>query len=170
MELQKQDFEGFNQLLNLPDIQLWLKWGSSLNATLPLMKAKYIFHEDINPVEFLSKLQISRREWDKNIVLLDEIKSITNEVRIVHYALKAPLFFMKNKDFVEKRILFFNSGVYYGYSSSTPNEVLPSTEEYQRCDTVFSGSILTKEKNTFAYFIFSQVDMKVAFLLFMSCS
>jgi hypothetical protein len=161
LELQKQEFDGFNQLLNLPDIQLWLKWGSPLNSTLPVMKAKYVFHEDINPVEFLSKLQISRREWDKNILLLDEIKNLSSEARIVHYALKAPLFFMKNKDFVEKRILFFNNGVYYGYSSSTPNDVLPVTDQYQRCETIFSGSILTKENNSLVYFIFSQVDMKV---------
>ena len=104
LEKQKNELDGYQKLLDVPDIELWLKWGSTLENTCPLMKAKYVFHEEIDPVEFLDTLQLRRKDWDKNVILLEELNHLSSEVSLIHYGIKAPVFFMKAKDFVEKML------------------------------------------------------------------
>ncbi len=161
LEREKSSLDGYKEILSSDTIKLWLKWGSQFEGTHPLIKAKYVFEGAIEPAEFLYFLQDGRREWDGNVILLEEVARITREVNVVHYAVKPPIFFMKAKDFVEKRVRFVDNGVYYGYSSSTPNGALPPTDRYQRCETIYSGSVLTTEGGSLVYYTFSQVDLKV---------
>lgn len=158
---EKESLEGFRELLNTPEVSTWIKWGSQFESKCPIIKTKCRFKGTIDPLDFLLYLNEKRKDWDKNIILLEEIAQISGEVTVNHYAVKSPLLFTKSKDFVEKRIQFFEEGTYYSYSSSVPNGVLPPTDQFQRCETIFSGTILAKEEDNFVYYSFSQVDLKV---------
>ena len=161
MDKEKGDLEEYKEILSSDNIKLWLKWGSKFETTFPLIKARYVFSEGIDPIDFLYLLQEGRKTWDKNVLLLEEVTKLSHEASIIRYAMKAPIYFMKAKDFVEKRIKFSENGVYYGYSSSIPNGVLPTTDQYQRCETIFGGSVLVQEGPNYVYYTFSQIDLKV---------
>ena len=68
---------------------------------------------------------------------------------------------MRAKEFIEKRIRFENNGNYYCYSSSIPDKDLLSKKQYQQCETIFNGNVLKKEENSYVFYDFSQVDLKV---------
>ena len=90
------DYEGFKELLNTPEISLWLKWGSEFEGTLPFAKSKYVFSGSMNPMDFLTCLHEERKTWDKNILVVEEVKRLSSEVNVVHYAVKPPIFLMKS--------------------------------------------------------------------------
>ena len=158
---EKNTLENYKEILTTDTIKLWLKWGSQFESTFPLIKTRYIFDGSILPEELIKLLEQDRIQWDDNVLLLETVVPRKDDLYVVHYAVKPPIFFMKAKDFVEKRIRIIEDGVYYMYSSSVTSEVLKETEQYQRCETVFSGSILVKEEENYVYYTFSQVDFKV---------
>ena len=161
LEQEKESIEGYKQLLCVPNITLWLKWGSRLAADLPLVKVKYSFRASLNPLTLLTCMTEDRPHWDKNIAMREVLQEISPEVGLVHYALKAPVPFMKSRDFVEKKIGFFEGTTHYGYSSSTPDDVCPVTDQFLRATTIFSGHLLQIEGESLVYWTFSQVDVKV---------
>jgi hypothetical protein len=163
LEQEKNDLDGCQQLLSAPNISLWLKWGSRLAADLPLVKVKYLFSASLNPLTLLVCMHENRQNWDKNIAMREVLQELSPEVVLIHYALKAPVPFMQSRDFVEKKIGFFEGTTHYGYASSTPDTVHPVTSQYLRAATIFSGHTLQIEGDNLVYWTFSQVDMKVLF-------
>eukprot|EP00831_Metopus_contortus_P073332 TRINITY_DN66881_c0_g2_i2.p1 TRINITY_DN66881_c0_g2~~TRINITY_DN66881_c0_g2_i2.p1 ORF type:complete len:321 (-),score=49.60 TRINITY_DN66881_c0_g2_i2:60-1022(-) len=157
----RENNEGFKEILNTPEIMMWLKWGSPFESTLPFVKSKYIFPGETNPIDFFICLNDDRMIWGKNVIANENVSRVSNEVRVSHYAVKPPFFLMKSKDFVEKKILFYDKGTFFTYSSSIPETVYPQLEAYQRCDTIFGGSIFWKEEDKYIYYTFSQVDIKM---------
>jgi hypothetical protein len=149
----------YKEILSEENIKVWMKWGSLFESTSPLIKAKYIFDGTIDPMVLLSLLREERTNWDKGYIEFKEVEKIGNEVSLMYYVVKPPMFLMKARDFAEKAIRFENNGTFYLYSSSVPNEVFAEVKQYQRCETIFGGSVLTKEGDTYAYYSFSQVKV-----------
>jgi len=159
----------YKEILAEENIKVWMKWGSLFESTSPLIKAKYIFDGTIDPKTLLFLLREERINWDKAYIEFKEAKKISNEVSLMHYVMKPPMFLMKARDFVEKTIRFEYNGIFYLYSSSVPNEVFAEIDQYQRCETIFGGSILTKEGDKYAYYSFSQIKVSVCVIVDWKC-
>lgn len=140
---------------------MWLKGGSQFSSQLMVIKGRYVFPADTDPLELLLLLFERRTDWDKNIMDHSEVMKISNEATVVHYAVKAPIMFMKARDFAEKRVRFIHAGTYYSYSSSVPDTECPPVDKYQRCENVFGGTVLRKEDAGWVYYTFNQLDYKV---------
>ena len=63
-----------------------------------------------------------RKKWDKGMVEYENLQSPHPVVEFYRMANKVPFPF-QNRDFISKRFLFKNNGVYYLYYSSAPKEV-----------------------------------------------
>lgn len=138
-----------------------MKWGSQFEGTLPLVKARYTFDGSLDVQELAQLLQRERYLWDNGVLEFSEVSRLSPELSVVHRVVRPPLFFMRAKEFIEKCIRFEEEGKYYGYSSSVPGFALPSKEQYQHCETVFSGSVLAREGDCYVYCEYSQADLKV---------
>lgn len=66
---------------------------------------------------------------------------------------------MAAKDFAEKAVKLEDNETLYEYASSIPIEAFPAKSPYSRSETIFSGSILTKEEGVFILYMFSQVNV-----------
>ena len=150
------------EILAIPSIKLWIKWGSKFEDKLPLVKARYDFGTEINPEELVKLLTDERSSWDDTLMELTEIESVTPEVSIIHYVVKPPIFLMAPKDFAEKKIRLEKNGVYYGYHGAIPEAAFPCIKKYQRCETIYSGNILRKEDDSYVYYTFSQMNLNVS--------
>ena len=100
-----------------------------------------------------------RKQWDDSFIEFAELEKLSPEVSLVYYVVKPPIFFMKSRDLAEKAIRLTQDGNYYEYDSSIPNESYPEKSQYQRCETVFAGSMLTKEGDEYGYYSFSQLKV-----------
>ena len=152
-------------MLSTEKIKLWIKWGSKFESKLPLVKAIYTFDGEFNPKDFINLLLIDRGSWDDNLIEHKIVETISPEISVIHYGVKAPFFFMKAKDFAEKAIHFERDGVYYGYHGCVSENVLPLIEKYQRCETIFSGNCLRKQGDYYSYCTFSQMNLNVLLFL-----
>ncbi len=149
------------QLIDTPELKLWVLPGSVFDSTMPVIKGRYVFRGDIFAPDFLSLLNEKRTDWDTSIVDQEVIQQLSPDIAILHYAMEPPLPTMKPKDYVEKRIRFVDEDTYYGYCSNVPDEVYPQSERYKRASTIFAGSILRKEGNDNVYCSISQVNLNV---------
>ena len=128
------------------------------------MKARYTFKGDIDPKRFMELLTERRKVWDKGILVYDVLHR-EGDWTIYKYTIGAPAFFMKPMDFVEKRMIFEEAGTYYGYYTYVPDKVFVPQSGYDRCHTVFGGTVLKKEGTEYVYYSLSQIDPHVIFLL-----
>lgn len=72
----------------------------------------------------------------------------------------SPIFFITERDIIDKRIEFFNEGTYYYLATSVDNysEVNP---DVVRCHTFLNASIITEDEENFYYYSLTQLDAKV---------
>ncbi len=126
-----------------------------------MTKIRFSFPGDTDPFLLVELLNGHRTEWDKNTVVFEELKRISAGLAIVRSAIRPPAFFLQARDFVEKRIQFVDSGVYYGYISSVAEEAFPPSKGYTRADTIFCVNIIGKEGNECVYSCVTQTDIKV---------
>eukprot|EP01022_Parablepharisma_sp_SALTPOND_P016541 TRINITY_DN2452_c0_g1_i1.p4 TRINITY_DN2452_c0_g1~~TRINITY_DN2452_c0_g1_i1.p4 ORF type:complete len:188 (+),score=28.13 TRINITY_DN2452_c0_g1_i1:1563-2126(+) len=145
------------EVISIPGAKGWTREGTEFSDEIPLVKARYTFKNDIDPNRFMELLTEKRKEWDNAILDYENLRK-ERDWTIYRYILKAPAFFMKPMDFVEKRILFEENGTFYGYYTYVPEDIFPPQEKYDRCHTVFGGTILRKEGNEYVYYSLSQFD------------
>eukprot|EP00826_Nyctotherus_ovalis_P017166 TRINITY_DN15032_c0_g1_i2.p1 TRINITY_DN15032_c0_g1~~TRINITY_DN15032_c0_g1_i2.p1 ORF type:complete len:171 (+),score=16.10 TRINITY_DN15032_c0_g1_i2:270-782(+) len=149
------------ELVNTPELKLWVKWGSILNPNYLVVKGKYIFTGNIKPEDFTSLLNEKRIQWDHNIIQYEILKRPQPNMQIVHYITEAPSAFAFPTEYIEKHIRFVHDSVHYAYCSSVPHNAFPTKEGCTRGTTVFAGSVLKREGGVTAYSSFSQVQLNV---------
>eukprot|EP00826_Nyctotherus_ovalis_P066221 TRINITY_DN976_c0_g1_i22.p2 TRINITY_DN976_c0_g1~~TRINITY_DN976_c0_g1_i22.p2 ORF type:complete len:167 (-),score=42.19 TRINITY_DN976_c0_g1_i22:200-700(-) len=128
--------------------------------TVPLMKFRFAFKHDIDPSTFMELLTTKRKLWDKELALYEDVAS-DDDWTLYRYIMRSPSCLSSPLYSVEKRMLFEDEGTFYGYYSSVPDNVLPLKKSYNRCNTVFGGTVLKKERGEYAYYSLSQVDAHV---------
>jgi len=107
----------------------------------------------------------ARLKWDNSIMEQNEIYKLSDEVKIVHYALKPPIAFMQARDFAEKRIFMFHNESYYVYISSIPNTEYKENKGQTRCQKFFECSLLRKENNEFFLYTVTQANYQVFYII-----
>lgn len=147
-------------IIDIPGVKGWVRNKTIFSKNVPLIKVRYSFKGDINPHIFMDLLTSKRKLWDKEITQYEEFP-IENDWVIYRYSMNPPMFLMNPMYFVEKRLLFEDEGTYYGYYSNVPDNILPLDKGYSRYHTIFGGTVLRKEKDEYAYYSLSQVDMNI---------
>ena len=98
-------------------------------------------------------------EWDKN---LREFRIFERGENYAIYKLwmYSPIFFISEREIIDKRIEFFFGGAYYYLSTSIDNyiEINPNVV---RCNTYINWSIMTEDEDNFYYYSLTQLDAKV---------
>jgi len=165
--LNRQAYIDLNdtELVNTPELKLWIRWGSMLNSNYLVVKGRYIFTGDISLDKFTSLLNEKRIQWDHNVIEYEMVKRVLADVQVVRYVTEAPSPFSLPTEYVEKHIRFKHNAVRYGYCSSVPDKIYPVKKGYTRGTTIFAGSILKHEERVTVYNSFSQVQLNVWYLV-----
>jgi len=151
------------EIINTPELKLWIRCGSKLDPVLPIIKGMYVFRGDIPANVFLALLNEERGTWDKSIISQEIVEKLSENIYLLHFAMEPAFQFLPPKDYIEKRIRFNKNNIYYGYCSSIPDKIYPPRENFERGYTLFGGSILKQENGKNIYHTFSQVGLSVFF-------
>ena len=116
---------------------------------------------DVGTEKFLSLLNEERPQWDKSVTDQTVVATVSGNCQVVRSVLDSSTTLMRPREFVEKRIRCSEGGVEYAYCSSVPDNVYPIDDKYERCTTLFAGTILHREGSNYIYNAFSQVDLNV---------
>jgi hypothetical protein len=104
-----------------------------------------------------------RKKWDSSIKTLNKIEG--NDCAYLLYAhYLSPIFFISERDVVDKRVEFTNDDVYYNISSSVEDEILPPTENVVRIRNYINLFIVKQDVDYFYFRGFNQIDMKVLYV------
>ncbi len=89
----------------------------------PVIKTIMYFDSKYKPEEMAELLYTTekRTSWDKSSYF-EEISKISHNL-MTYYTVYQGVMFVKDREFVEKRMLFMYDGSIYTYFSSAPNEV-----------------------------------------------
>jgi hypothetical protein len=90
------------------------------------------------------------------------IERINKEVYLLHYICKSPMFFVSERDVVDKRYDFYEGDVYYDFSSSTKDDLIPSDENIVRITDHCSVCKIFEDNEGFNIISITQVDTKVS--------
>ena len=100
-----------------------------------------------------------RKTWDINA---KEYKIYENNENyaIYKYWMFSPVFFISERDVIDKKIQFIHDGVFYYISTSVDNysEVNP---EVVRCLTYLNSTIISEDDDNFYFNTLTQLDAKV---------
>jgi len=72
----------------------------------------------------------------------------------------SPIFFISEREVIDKRILFFQNGVSYNLTTSVDNYV-ETIPEVVRCQTFINSMIISEDENNFYLNSLNQLDPKV---------
>ncbi len=72
----------------------------------------------------------------------------------------SPIFFISEREVIDKRILFSQNGISYNLSTSVDNYV-ETNPEVVRCQTFINSMIITEDENNFYLNSLNQLDPKV---------
>ncbi len=105
-----------------------------------------------------------RLSWDDSIrhyEIIEKAKSNDNEeVYLLHYICKSPMLFVSERDVVDKRFDFYEGNIYYDFSSSTNDDLIPLEESTVRITDHCSVCKMYEENDEFNIISITQVDTK----------
>ena len=105
---------------------------------------------------------LERIKYDPNIKEFYVFEESRREHSYVfRIAMKSPVFFISERDAVNKKINFMhNDGMFY-YSSSVGNDFYPPQEGYVRVNNIINYFHITEDEHSFKFNGFGQIDPKV---------
>ena len=100
-----------------------------------------------------------RMSWDKNF---KEFKILENgeNYAVFKIWMFSPIFFISERDIIDKRIEFYDKGVHY-YLASSVDDYSEITPNVVRCLTYLNCSIISEDEENFNYYSLTQIDAKV---------
>jgi hypothetical protein len=101
-----------------------------------------------------------RLKWDKSIRHYKIVERQNNEVYLLHYICKSPMLFVSERDVVDKRYDFYENGIYYDFSSSVKDDLIPLEEDVMRITDHCSVCKIYEENDYFNIISITQVDTK----------
>jgi len=101
-----------------------------------------------------------RLKWDSSA------KSITKKEGddsnyIVHIHMNSPVFFISERDIVDKRVEFYHNDIYYSLSTSVNDDYMPSDPNVIRIKTFINLLMITQDENNLYLMSINQIDPKV---------
>ena len=163
------DKTSFTPLINKNGFDIYIKEsGSIFSSQFPMIKMYYkipkssftrqnvtvkIIDEYMNDPE-------KRLKFDNTIRAYKIIERINQEVYLLHYICKSPMIFVSERDVVDKRYDFYEGDVYYDFSSSTKDDLIPLDENIVRITDHCSVCKIFEDNEGFNIISITQVDTK----------
>ncbi len=73
----------------------------------------------------------------------------------------SPVFFISERDVLDKRTEFIYKDIYYCLSTSVNDDILPINKDVIRCKTFINLYIIVGDEKYFYFMSFNQIDPKV---------
>lgn len=101
-----------------------------------------------------------RLKWDSSA------KSITKKEGddsnyVVHIHMNSPVFFISERDIVDKRVEYYHNDIYYSLSTSVNDDYMPSDPNVIRIKTFINLLMITQDENNLYLMSINQIDPKV---------
>ena len=159
----------YTSLINSNGFDIYIKEsGSIFNSEFPMIKMYYkmpksVFNKkDIN-VKTIDKYMNEpekRLQWDNSIREYKIVERVNSEVYLLHYICKSPMLFVSERDVVDKRYDFYDGEVYYDFSSSVKDDLIPIEDDVMRITDHCSVCKIYEEDDCFNIISITQVDTK----------
>jgi hypothetical protein len=101
--------------------------------------------------------------WDENIKEMEIMEEFDNSF-IIHTSYNKPIFFISERDIIEKKVDFYFNNKYYSYSSSVSdelNEKYKENEDVMRILNYISVYIIEEDEENFYFKSLNQLDYKM---------
>ena len=162
--------EEYKIFYNKDNLILSSKDSSFLTQKFPLVKMEYKipkkdFNKDIGIEHIVNTLKDLKKRmlWDDNIKEMEIIEEFENSY-IIHTSYNKPIFFISERDILEKKVEFYFNNKYYSYSSSVSdelNEKYKENEDILRIFNYMSVYIIEADKDNFYFKSLNQLDYKM---------
>lgn len=146
------------------------KESSLLTNKFPLIKMEYKiskseFKKNINKEDIINTLKDikNRKKWDENIKEIKIIEEYENSY-LIHTSYNKPIFFISERDILEKKVEFYFNNNYYSYCSSVSHELNEKYKENKNVVRIFNYISIYKIEEDENYFYFkslNQIDYKM---------
>ena len=169
IEEQINDNIKFISLVNKNGFDIYIKEsGSIFNSEFPMIKMFYKLPKSsftrsgitVKLLDEYMNIPEKRLKWDKSIREYKIVEKQNNEVYLLHYICKSPMLFVSERDIVDKRYDFYINGIYYDFSSSVKNDLIPIEEDVMRITDHCSVCKIYEENDYFNIISITQVDTK----------
>lgn len=165
--LESEDYKIF---YNKEHLILSSKDSSFLTKNFPLIKMEYKipkkeFDKDIGIEDIVNTLKDFKNRilWDENIKEMEIMEEFDNSF-IIHTSYNKPIFFISERDIIEKKVDFYFNNKYYSYSSSISdelNEKYKENEDVMRILNYISVYIIEEDEENFYFKSLNQLDYKM---------
>ena len=163
------DKTSFTPLVNQNGFDIYIKEsGSIFSSQFPMIKMNYkipksSFTRQNVTVKLIDEYMNDpekRLKFDNTIRAYKIIERINKEVYLLHYICKSPMIFVSERDVVDKRYDFYEGDVYYDFSSSTKDDLIPLDENIVRITDHCSVCKIFEDNDGFNIVSITQVDTK----------
>ena len=163
------DKTSFTPLINKNGFDIYIKEsGSIFSSQFPMIKMYYkipksSFTRQNVTVKLIDEYMNDpekRLKFDNTIRAYKIIERINKEVYLLHYICKSPMIFVSERDVVDKRYDFYEGDVYYDFSSSTKDDLIPLDENIVRITDHCSVCKIFEDNDGFNIVSITQVDTK----------
>ena len=159
----------FKPLINQNGFDIYInESGSIFSSSYPMIKMYYkipkssFISKDITVKiidEYMNDPQ-KRLNFDKSINSYKIVERINSEVYLLHYVCKSPMIFVAERDVVDKRFDFYENDIYYDFSSSAKDDLVPLDNSIVRIMDHCSVCKMYEESDGFCIISVTQVDTK----------
>ena len=163
------DKTSFTPLINKNGFDIYIKEsGSIFSSQFPMIKMYYkipksSFTRQNVTVKLIDEYMNDpekRLKFDNTIRAYKIIERVNTEVYLLHYICKSPMIFVSERDVVDKRYDFYEGDVYYDFSSSTKDDLIPLDENIVRITDHCSVCKIFEDNDGFNIISITQVDTK----------
>ena len=163
------DKTSFTPLINKNGFDIYIKeTGSIFSSQFPMIKMYYKIPKSsftrknvtVKLIDEYMNDPEKRLKFDNSIRAYKIIERINKEVYLLHYICKSPMFFVSERDVVDKRYDFYEGDVYYDFSSSTKDDLIPLDENIVRITDHCSVCKIFEDNDGFNIISITQVDTK----------
>ena len=162
----------FTPLVNANGFDIYIREsGSIFSSKYPMIKMYYTIPKSAFTRENVTVKLIDeymnepekRLKFDQTIRAYKIIERINKEVYLLHYICRSPMFLVAERDVIDKRFDFYEGDIYYDFSSSTKDDLIPLDEGIVRITDHCSACKIYEEKDGFKIISITQVDTKSNF-------
>ena len=163
------DKTSFTPLINKNGFDIYIKEsGSIFSSQFPMIKMYYkipksSFTRQNVTVKLIDEYMNDpekRLKFDNTIRAYKIIERVNTEVYLLHYICKSPMIFVSERDVVDKRYDFYEGEIYYDFSSSTKDDLIPLDENIVRITDHCSVCKIFEDNDGFNIISITQVDTK----------
>ena len=160
--------KSYEEFYNKDNMTLFInEKGSFINPEVNLIKMIYWIPKSNFPLNATIKEiaeyvndPVKRVKWDTSLKKF-EIISQNGKSYLLHTWMNKPVFFISERDFIEKKIDFECGGIFYSFSSSIKDELFQKIPNVERVTNYMSTFQISEDKDRFYFKTLNQIDYKM---------